>query len=231
MKKSLFAAMAFLALFCSIQSSAQTFGLKAGYSASSFQGLDLSSTDLDEKMISTMHFGPTMEINLNKILSFETALLLVNKGEKRQSNESYRQIVGHHLKELTKLSYLQIPITIKIGHQFGDWKLYSTAGAYGSYAIKGMHNKITHNENNAFLISEGTAEGSNIKFGNNLEEGATIKKFDAGLTVGLGIEYKAYQFGLSYDHGLVEIYNYENLQTQNRSIHVSIGYRFGKNKS
>lgn len=226
MKKSLFAAMAIFALFLSNQSFAQTFGIKGGLTASKFHfewNDESVNVNTGMKYLPGFHIGPTMEINLNKRLVFETALLFNQKGYKQVIFDGLelQEDFGFSVSFKSRLYYLQIPLNLKATANIGALKVFASAGPYVSGGLFGYHKaEVSGPEEPFYEIDEGS---NKVKWGED-----ALKRFDAGINAGIGLEFKAMQLGIAYDHGLSNLTNSESSITSNRSFRLSFGYRFSK---
>ena len=79
-----------MATFFCLQLHAQTFGIKGGLSLASMLAKDDDDTYSDEfKMNPGFHIGPTMEVPVNDVVSFDTGVLLSTKGFKSSEEETY----------------------------------------------------------------------------------------------------------------------------------------------
>ena len=211
-------------LFGGIKSMSQTFGLKAGLNLSSMNIKYSISDDKNLKINPGFHFGPTLEIPINDLISFESGLLLSTKGFKIKREQEY---LNKYIKQKAKLNLfcLDIPITAKITVDAGNQKIYGVFGPYFSAGLNGNYNSDLDVEGNREI------HDLDVKFGSNKEEG-DLKRFDYGLTAGAGIIFNSFQIGINYSLGLadVNIFKYSNNATKatNSVIGISAGYKFGK---
>lgn len=194
------------------QSSAQTFGIKAGLNLSTLLAKDNDDTYTDNyKLRPGFHIGATAELPMNEIFSFETGLLLSTKGtnesETRYSNES----------SLT-LYYFDIPLTAKAYYKVGSVRIY---GVFGPSLGIGLSGK------NKIKVSGSPDETQTIKWGTD-SENDDLKRLDLGLTVGAGVEINAIQIGLAYNLGLANIsaYTGDGYKIKNRVLGISVAYKF-----
>ncbi|MCK5368781.1 MAG: PorT family protein [Cyclobacteriaceae bacterium] len=209
----------FISLFC-LQSSAQTFGIKGGFNLANFLEKDDDETySNDFKMNPGFHIGATVDIPFGDIFSLESGLLLTTKGTKLEEES-----VGYEVKTKVNLYYLDVPITLKASHELGDGiKVFGEVGPYIGFGLSGKV-KIT----TKYQGDEGTEE-KDLTWGSD-EENDDLKRLDAGLTFGGGVEINAIQIGISYDLGLANIDTYTDngFTTKNRVLKFSVGYRFMK---
>ncbi len=198
------------------ESFAQTFGVKAGLNLSKFLIKDdLGNYTDDFKMNPGFHFGPTVEFSIDKTFSFESGLLLSTKGYKFNAKET---VIGetHAFKQKISTYYLDIPLTAKATFDTGSAKIY---GIFGPYLGMGLSGKVKSEfpEN-----GEIRKEEKNISFGSDQNEG-DYKRFDYGLTAGLGIVLNPIQIAINYNLGLANISNATEygLKVKNRVLGIS----------
>jgi hypothetical protein len=190
-----------------------TFGVRAGFNMSTMLSKDNDNNYSDEmnfKMKPGFNVGPTLEVPINEMFSFETALLLSTLGVK------YEYDYGEgNIKENLNFLYLQIPLTAKAAFDVGGIKLF---GALGPYLGCGLSGKWTSD----------TFDDEDVKWGTDTED--HFKRFDFGLHFGAGVGIKAFEIGLSYDLGLANIASdtEDGYKDMNRVLALNLGYKFGK---
>jgi hypothetical protein len=217
--------LSIVALFLAMgtESFAQTFGVRAGLNLSDMYVMldDVTYSD-DSKMYPGFHIGPTMELPINEMFTFETALLLSTKGFKMSEKESFNGDTYETKIKLNRL-YLDIPLTAKASFDVGSVKIFGTFGPYIGIPLsrKAKYEYTYHS------VTE-TEEG-NIDFGSNKDED-DFKRLDFGLTASLGVELNSIQISINYGLGLANIspYNHEGNKENNRVLGVSVEYKFGK---
>ena len=200
-------------------SSAQTFGIKGGLNLSNIViKIDGDKLDSELKMNPGFHIGPIMELDLNKVFSIETGILLTTKGFRINSTLSDETGAEEPYKVKSNLYYIDIPVNAKATIEFNGFDIYGSVGSYLGVGIKGK---------GEFELGD-EKETSTIKFGSD----ENFKRLEFGLTFGGGVEINRFLFGLSYNLGLTNISNNEYSQKlKNRVIQISVGYRFGKRRS
>lgn len=205
------------------ESFAQSVVVKGGLNLSKLLIKDDEGTYSDDfKMNPGFHFGATAEFPITELFSFETGLLLSNKGAKISEEEIiFEETVKFDFK--TNLLYLDIPLTAKATFDLGGAKIF---GAFGPYIGVGLSGK-TKSEITSLGETEKTEE--DINWGSNEED--DFKRLDYGLTIGGGVEINAIQIGLSYGLGLANISptTEGGTKVNNRVLSISLGYRLGGN--
>ena len=208
--------------FLPLVSFSQIFGVKAGLNLSKMilKDDDIDFTD-EFEMKPGLLIGPTVEFPLMQDLSIESGLLLSSKGFKDSYEESY-QGGFYESKTTLNLWYIDIPILFKWNFKISEkTSLYPAIGPYIGIGLKGYSKNETKSNSGEETHKE------DIEWGND-EDTDFFKRFDAGLTIGGGIEYKAFQLGIYYNLGIANIApSSENGATiQNRVLQFTLGYRF-----
>lgn len=201
------------------ESYAQTFGVKGGLNLSNMHMKDNDETYDDNNKISPgFHLGATAEFPITEMFSFETGLLLSNKGTKASSKEEWNGET-YEYKEKANLFYLDIPLTAKATYDLSGTKIY---GVFGPYLGIGLSGKYKYEETGS------TTTTQDVKWGQSSSDD-DLKRFDYGLIFGTGVEIKTIQIGLSYGIGLANISsNFSNgMKIKNRVLEISAGYKFG----
>ena len=200
------------------ESFAQKFGVKAGLNLSNMLDKDDDGTYSEHyKMNPGFHIGPTFELAMNDMFSFETSLLLSTKGFKVTEKDGATEY-----KVTTNPVYIDIQLTPKVSFSVGGPKIYAVLGPYigigltGKYKVKATYNGTT------------TTDDENIEWGSD-ENKDDAKRLDFGLLAGAGVEFGPIQVGLSYGLGLANISPYTDGGTKikNRVLGISVGYKFG----
>lgn len=206
--------LAFISFFC-FQTNAQTFGVKIGLDFANMSRKDNNMTYSNSyKMNPGMFFGGIVDYPLDNMLSLESGLIFEKKGMKYDE-----VLLGRNVKETTNLYYIDIPITLKATKDFGAGvKLFGTAGPYFDYGLKG---KVEY-------VGPTVTYDKTISWGNSGSD--DLRRFDCGLTFGLGLDISSILVGLSYDVGLANISaNQSNgMSAKNDVLKFSVGYMFGK---
>ncbi len=213
-----------ISLFGGLNSMSQTFGLRADLHSSSMQ-IKYISSDSENSLINPgFQIGPTVEVPINEIFSFESGLLFSTKGVKLKKEQEY---LNEFIKQNKKLNllYVDLPLTAKLSTDVGQSKIFGVLGPYVSMGLSGTY------ENESETGSTPKLHELDVKFGSNEEEG-DLKKFDYGLTAGAGIILKSFQIGVNYSLGLadVNVFKYINNATKatNQVMGISVEYKFGK---
>jgi len=219
MKKCISILLIVMAGFCTIQSQAQSFILKAGISFPDFyvnEGEDVEMT-ADYKMRIGFHAGLSADFPLNKVLSFEPGIMFSSKGAKSSGNDA-----GYRHDAIVALYYLDIPLLLKAGTAISEGiQIYAAAGPYTGVGLFGK-SKITSEFNGEEEYRE-----MDVEWGNAEDE---IKRIEFGVTFGAGLEIGSFLIGAGYDLGITDISNisetHDDFDFKNRVLRFTAAYRF-----
>ncbi len=204
---------------------AQVFGVRGGLNLSKMtmksEDMDLSD---DFEIKPGLHIGPTVEFPLSENSSIEAALLLSQKGIKDSYKETYDG--GYYeSKMVLNLWYIDIPILYKYKFQIGDKiQLFPALGPYVGIGLSGK-------SKNEFKSNYGNeTHSSDIEWGSD-EETDMLKRLDAGLTIGGGLDINAFEFGINYNVGIANISTYTEQSTKikNKVLQFYCTYKFLNN--
>lgn len=195
-----------------------TFGIRGGLNLSDVSikssGIGVDMTNMKPGF----HIGAILDHSFTNILAFETGLMFETKGTKIKAST-----IGASTGEATtNIFYMDIPMNLKAGYNFGGIGIYGLFGPYVGFALSSK-DKYTGSFKDAFGASEYTN-----KIGNSDTD--DIKGLDFGLSFGAGAEINKFQFGLGYDLGLANILpggDSDNYM-KNRVLKISVGLMFGK---
>lgn len=168
-----------LILFSSITMHAQTIGVRGGLNLGNAVAKTPSYT-LDTKTGVGFQLGLTLEAPISEALYFNTALLYTSKPYK------YTIIV-----EFTDINnFLELPLNIEYKESIGDANIFVEAGPYLAY---GLSSKIKTGDTTL-----------DRDYGSDSDD---IKRLDAGLNFGAGVEFEKLRLGLNYAIGLTSLSN------------------------
>ncbi len=196
--------VAVIALTIATGSFAQEFGIKAGLNLANQLAKDDDRTysdDLDMKI--GFHIGVTAEFPINELFSFETGLLLSQKGYK------YDGAWGDYT---VNLNYLEVPLLGKATFDLGDLMIYGQLGPYVGFGLTGKF--------------KSDDEEDDIEWGSDDDD--DFKRLDFGLNIGAGVQVSNITIGASYGLGLANISPHDEggYRVNNRVIGISVGYKF-----
>ncbi len=213
-------------VMASLQMSAQKFGIRAGYTqfTPDFNGEKVDQFS-DPKSLTGFHVGPSVNLNISKLLAFETGLFFNVKGyEYEQIEFGGDPQYDYTRKGQATLYGFTLPLTFKLGVKVSkSVKIVAVAGNYLAMGLSGNAKgsettfNETHNYNEPYW-----------------ESGAVglFQKFDTGFLFGAGVEIGQLEIRASYEMGLLDIAKeaYTNLEVYNQTFNLSLGYRFKDSK-
>lgn len=216
--------IAILFLVCSLTASAQdspfTWGVKTGMT------LNSGSVDIDfvdQKTRLGFLVGATVDYALTNDFYLQSGLFFMTKGAKIVIDTDVLR------GEITvNQMYLQLPVTAAYKLSVNDnLKIVFNAGPYVAYGIGGK-TKL-----GGSLDIPSLELNLSDKF-NSFGDDA-LKRFDFGITAGVGAEFGKIAVGVNYDLGLIDIADYEkrfkiitdeNINYKNHGAVFTIAYKF-----
>jgi len=187
-----------LLLGCSYLSShAQFIVLRGGYSLSSIYSRTYPGTPDDKKSINGFQCGILDEFPISttvKWLTLETGFIIQTKGSDITYIRSHVTHPSQIIDNLTNLYYLDIPLSVKMYSSVGKTSLYFEVGPYVGIGLSGKVYDTGNYPPTTKKISWGPS---------NIDD---YKRFDGGISMGVGLKIELIQIGLSYDLGLANIF-------------------------
>jgi len=225
MKKTLiFFGILFCILVVKLASSQVAVNIKGGMNISSM----MTSFNYDQiKAKAGLNIGITSEFSIIGPLGVEAGLIYTTKGYRSVNTYVHKQYNGlwwqydtTTYKSNININYLELPVRVIGSLNLGNAKLIGSIGSYFGLALGGK------------ISTDKTTNGNTIsytnfvKFGNN-PENSYMKRFDCGLSLGLGLNAKHFHTGISYDLGLKNIAasSDEGNLLKNRAWIIDMGYR------
>lgn len=229
MKKNKIILLSVISLFAlniTAQHRPLTFGIKAGTNLSNLGGDGMDGSDAKFGY----NFGITVDYSITDNFFLASGIEFTNKGAKSELSESLSSgdlVYDFKLKQTATANYLQLPI--HAGYKFNiskAIKLNFHAGPYFAFGIAGKtKTKLSGNDLGKALVMDEAGE-YNPEIDTFSDD--ALKRFDLGLGLGAGIEYEAFNVGLGYDFGLLNVSHTEgddyDIRTQN--AYLAIGYKF-----
>lgn len=195
--------VAMLAIATVVSAQELSLGVKGGVNLSNFIGSDAKDT----KAKVGFNVGLTGDYEFAPNMAIQSGLFFTTKGAKVKMTDS---------KDLNyNLMYLQIPVhfAYKIDVTPGT-RVVLHAGPYVAYGVSGKL-KADGLDKSFDLFKEYDIAGKKY---------SAMKRFDAGLGIGVGAEFGQFLVDLGWDAGLVKLN--ENLKMNNMNASLSVGYRF-----
>ena len=183
-----------------------SFSIKGGLNMSNFYGDELS----DKNMKTGFHIGVGADFEFAPNMAIQSGLLFTSKGAKYTYSSAEFDV---------NANYLQIPLhfAYKVDVMPGT-RVVLHAGPYVAYGIGGK-SKATLGGNNLYEVDT-FKDDSSINAFNGL------KRFDAGLGLGVGAEFGRILLDLGWDMGLINISRINNADLKTQNAYLSVGYKF-----
>lgn len=191
-------------------------GVSAQVSYSVKGGVNLSNLNVSPKddgiaMKVGFHAGLGLDYEFMPNMAIQSGLLFTVKGAKAKEGDGKMDFM-----------YLQVPIhyAYKIDVSPGT-RAVLHAGPYIAYGVAGKMKLVDGYSFNTF--GKSTVEGHEIK---------GYKPFDAGLGLGVGMEFGQLLFDVGWDMGLLDISPSSNegqssdYKVRSMNAYLSVGYRF-----
>jgi hypothetical protein len=198
-----------------------TFGVKGGLSLSNqkWSSIDFFFDSDDFKMKPGFHIGPTIEVPITDMISFESGLILGTRGFKLHEELDFDGTVD--VKMNINLLYLDVPLNLKAYFDAGGVKAY---GSFGPYVGMGLSGKM---KVKATYEGDTEEDSEDIEWGDD-PENDMLKRLDFGLAFGAGVQLKVIDIGVAYGLGLTNISSYtdDGASIKNSLITLSVGYKF-----
>jgi hypothetical protein len=206
---------------CSISFGQFKYGVKAGLTQS-FIKESLASTDQDINLQTGLQVGGFIDLGLLKNLTIRPGLQITQKGFK--SVEGQRG--GPFYRERNfSITYLELPVNFIYNVQISQaTRIFIGAGPVLSAGLFGKGREI-------FKADDGTGRFHTIdEVYNHPFNKPGYKRIDLGGDFLIGVQVKDYSFSANYNHGLMNILNYnQGIQTtKNRSFAFTVARFIGK---
>ncbi|MBP1617059.1 MAG: hypothetical protein H6Q14_886 [Bacteroidetes bacterium] len=128
--------------------------------------------------------------------------------------------------------YLQLPLMLGYKHKFKNVSLNGAFGSYFSYGIAGNSHSllilastdIPVDGQDFNSLTEGQISTINVSGYDSKVFKDVYKRFDSGLSVSIGAQFKRFTLSAGYEFGLLN-FGRDGDNIKNRTISVSLGYR------
>lgn len=207
MEKMRFMLVVAMLAMVTVVSAQMNLGVKGGVNMSNFYGDELN----DNNVKIGFHIGLAADYDFAYNSAIQTGLFFTTKGAK------YSSSVGEASADVTvNPMYIQLPVhyAYKIDVSPGT-RVVLHAGPYAAYGVGGK-SKLSGSVGSVGAETEGDVFGDD----------GFLKRFDAGLGLGVGFEFGPLLLDLGWDMGLVNIADSDNSDLKNQNAYLSVGYRF-----
>jgi hypothetical protein len=199
----------FLTIFAVGLQAQYKFGIQGGIGSSNYHGKDFSN-DNQPKLGPTAGIFYEHEINLTISITGEIDY------DKKGTNYNYYPRIATNLSFDSQLEYITVPLLIKAYIDYNAY-FYCYAGISGSYLIKSS-NLVSATE---YGYPIGWEPFFNYK----------IRNYDASILLGFGVDIKEIMLEIRYHHGIVDIYQGDNVpDIKNQFVSATLGFTIYKKK-
>lgn len=210
----------------SITSSVKAQVLKAGVNLANISITNDGNVD-DNKTLTSFQVGFSGDLKLTDILYLQPGIIFTGKGSKTSSGDPNGNT---WYKATTNPYYVEIPVNLILKTPGKDVRFFGGAGPYLGIGVAGK------NKSNGKVLGVAFSSEENIKWSNddpstlNYEEGAgygIMKRFDYGVNLTAGIEFKKSLVSLNYGHGLAKLQSGSNSSADDKNKHRVISLTIG----
>lgn len=196
----------FVAMASIVAAQNSSFSIKGGVNLSNFYGDELN----DKSMKVGFHAGIGADLEFAPNVGIQTGLFFSAKGAEYKYSTAEVNVTAN---------YLQLPVHVayKIDVTPGT-KVVLHAGPYVAYGLGGK-TKVNLG---------GTQIGSvdTFKDDSTIDAFNGLKRFDAGLGLGVGFEFGKLLVDLGWDMGLTNLSRINNADIKTQNAYLSLGYKF-----
>lgn len=205
----------------------QHFAIKAGLNAANVTGDMVDNQwggSFPTNYLTSFQLEAAAEYPLNHRFSIQSGLKYNGKGHSHYSQATTQFNVGpYYVSEVgARLYYLDIPLTLKFHLPKVGCETYVFGGGYFGLGLHGERVFTNTFPNRKTEVIERT-----VKFG----AGKNYNRIDFGGLAGVGMQFGALFFEISYTLGLPDLSTDEifgSFDNKNRQLSLSLGYRFFK---
>ncbi len=206
------------------------FGILGGINLQNINGKDGNNEKLENALITGLHAGVNVNIQIAPDFYFQPGLLFSVKGAKNDFFSPPTKASGDYATT-TRLSYLEMPLNLLYRPLLGKGHILLGFGPYIAFGIMGKENS----DFGSLSYERKVKFKSSVSALSDLIDNAYYKPFDAGANIFFGYELSNGIFcQLNAQLGLLKInseYSWianDKRSYKNTGFGLSIGYRFGQ---
>ncbi len=194
-------------------------GIKAGMDLTKFnlskKGVYSGLTNEKTDNLKRLRFGVFHNFGITESVGVQVEAYYVQKGSEIKGINDDKSITSN-----TKLSYIELPVLLKLTIPSSTVRFHLLGGGYAAYRLTGKMYTTTK--------VNGKKVGSQVE----TKVKDDFKKFDFGITVGAGVSVDLNAASLileaRYNHGLANIYDVKNsnVKIKNRAFSFMVGFGF-----
>jgi hypothetical protein len=213
----------FILVFCLAATTnrgfAQWYGINTGFNVSTITLKD-NTPDKIYEPIQGFQTSVLAEFLIVRLFSLETGLQYSANGAIMNSLKIY----GNDSYDITatiRTHYLGIPVKARIYLPVSrEWAVFSSVGFYARRGFNGnVHYREDHN--GVLYIKD-----AKVAWGKNADTD-DFKPYDAGVTAEIGTQFRSFQLGFHYEHGISDSSPYTNrgIEMYNRCFLLTLSYK------
>lgn len=201
------------------------FDFRAGLNSSE---MDIEDGNYGKKFKPGFHFGLVGAYKFYDNMQIQSGIYATKKGLKQKyttydpnNTEPFR--VERKFRKEYDANYILMPLMLGWESDYNKmWIFNVNAGMYGAYGFKGETKE---------RMRETTYSGGEITVSDNNSDYDTftsggLKKFDYGLMGSVGVVYDIYTLNFTYEWGLANVAQSQEMKMRNRNLTFSLGFRF-----
>ena len=211
---------------------AQTFYVQGGVNLANITSTNSGQTEKNN-LLTTFNVGFMSRFGLSKTVDLESGLLLDGRGSKA---ETYFNGGNDYVKSRFNPLYLEVPLNVVLNIPLpGKTGLFFNAGPYMAVGVGGK------SKTDSKILGITSSSENPIKFSNDdpftsQQDDAAydkLKRFDFGINLGGGFDFKKLIVKANYGYGLAKINSTQSNNTANdknkyRTVSVSLGIPLGR---
>ncbi len=186
------------------------YGPQVGFSGTTIIEKNELSPVAEKSLKIGYNLGVAAEFEIMSFLYVGTALTFFQKGDRIKDDFGTNK---------TRIGYVDIPLMVGYKMPIGNVSVSGTIGPYTSIAVAGRW--VYHPDDG----DEDHTYSSPMEFG----EMSYYKRFDTGLTIGAGVDYKNYQIKANYSRGFVDISRSDFATANNSVLNIALTYFLSRN--
>jgi len=193
-----------ISFICSAQEISIRGGLNISQMHERIAGRDVAK---DATLKPGFHLGPTFSFNLIKPLALETGIFYSSKGLRNKGKNGFDETT--YLEKLN-LSYLEVPLNIKVKIFERNLSLYGYCGGYFGYALWGsLYSNPDTSKDEDFYTRVNWKRGMDF----------AIKRMDFGADIGFEVKTTKSAIGVNFLLGLKGL-SYVHNSWVNRTLEI-----------
>ncbi len=197
---------------------AQEISIRGGLNISHIPEKMVGDNFFDDPWLKpSFHFGPTISFTITKSLALETGVLYSSKGIRNKGKSGWDKETTY--LEKLNLSYLEVPVNIKVKIFDRNLSLYGFGGGYFGYALFG--NTYQNPD-----ISKDEVSRIRITWVKGMDY--SMKRLDYGANMGIEFNRNNSAIGINYLFGLTSL-TYSSISSYNRTLEIYFKYQLWSN--